>query len=359
MGLYVDLLAGVAEARLSFGIGEESGLTSDVAMVPRPGSELAKLAATRHPYDLAPALTTGAAPAMLWALGDGGVMRLVFARVRDALMSLVPAGERARTAEAADAMVAALAGASSGRFDLAGTGKLGFNVDAVYGLGEGTDPRALLGSMETLLRSTWMTKLFEGTSGGLLKAKLTTKREGEALVTRMAFDTKAMPAEARKELAGLPLFDGKPLETRTAVNGGKLFMTMGEGTKDRLAALTRAAGAPTPSEDVAAALAETAGADGFYFMDFGAFVRAGIAAQAAQQGQQGMGPAMMMTLLGPMLAQARLSLWGSWRGGDAMTITGRVPMSTFESAAQLARLFMGGLGGGMGAPGGGFGGGAP
>jgi uncharacterized membrane protein YeaQ/YmgE (transglycosylase-associated protein family) len=124
-------------------------------------------------------------------------------------------------------------------------------------------------------------------------------------------------------------------------------MTTGGNAKVRLAALSTPAEA-APAGDLAQALADTKGEDGFYYTDLSALVRPALAgaASAAQANGAGQGMGAMMGAVGAMLANAHLGTWGSHRGGQTLSFTWRVPMATFQSISTLVRGFMGMAAGG-------------
>src|SRR5581483_2421963 len=112
---------------------------------------------------------------------------------------------------------AALAGPMSARFSFAGTGKFPFAYDVVYGLKSGSDGKKLVADVEAAMKSSWMSQLFNTAFAGVMKVKLATRHEGDALVTAVSFDTRKAPAKMRAELKSMPFLDGTPLEGRTVV----------------------------------------------------------------------------------------------------------------------------------------------
>ena len=142
------------------------------------------------------------------------------------------------------------------------------------------DGKQLLASMESMSKAPWLTRFFHAASGGLMKLKVATKREGSVLLTRMTIDTKALPATTRSELKGLPFFDGKPIEGRSTVVGDRLIMVVGPAGKTRIQALAGAPAAPAAAGALAAALGDTKGADGFYYIDVAGALRPALAIAA-------------------------------------------------------------------------------
>ena len=79
---------------------------------------------------------------------------------------------------------------------------------------------------------------------------------------------------------------------------------------------------------------DAAGADGFFYMDFGQFVKLGAGAMGAGEN--------------PMLSNLRLPLWVSYRSGKSPALEMRIPMELARGVAAFAPMLMG-LGMGMGA----------
>jgi hypothetical protein len=180
----------------------------------------------------------------------------------------------------------------------------------------------------------------------MMKVKLGTKREGDALVMLVSADTKKLPKDFRAQMKGLPLFDGTPVEGRAVISGEKMVMTIGAGGKARLTGLLSGAAGGTPSGELAAALAETKGEDALYFTDLAAMLKpiinlAASGSFGAKGSPENAQTTMMAKGVGGMLANARLAMWGSYHGGETAVLTGRIPMSTFESVAVLVRGMMG------------------
>jgi hypothetical protein len=200
--------------------------------------------------------------------------------------------------------------------------------------------------LEAMMKAPWLAQFFDVAFQGLMKVKISTRHEGDALVTQVVADTKKMPKDMRVQMKGFPLLDGTPIEGRTTIAGNKMVVSMGAGAKARLTALlAEAAGAP-PAGDLATALAETKGEDALYYTDLAAMLKPifALAASGAignNGSPEAMQAAMMAKGLSGMLANAHLAMWGSYHGGQTATLSGRIPMSTFQSVAVLFRGMMG------------------
>ena len=346
VGPLLELGAQTEQVRLGISLDGEKGLDTNVVIQPRAGSDLSKMIAPRRSYAVDPAILGGPPPAMLAAMGDISYSRYFFDSVRQPFMDqFVPADERAEVDASIDRIFDALSGPQSLRFDFLDGPKLAFAYEIVYTMKEGTEGESLLGDMERLLKAKWIGNLFETLSGGMARMKLAAKREGDTLVTSLAFDTKRLPAKTRAELKDLPFF-GTPFEVRMAAANERLVVAMGPSAKSSLAALAKQTARGEPSAEIRAALDETKGRDGFYFMDLAAILRPGIAAgMSARQGSAAGPAAGAMGMIVGLLQNARLVMWGSHQGGDDLAVNWHVPMSTFNTIGALLTTARGGGGG--------------
>jgi hypothetical protein len=111
---------------------------------------------------------------------------------------------------------------------------------------------------------------------------------------------------------------------------GNFFFMSGKDAAARVRQLATAE-PRKPTGLAATALEESAGADGFFYMDFGQLVKLGAAGE------------------NPMFSSLRLPLWFSYRGGKSPTLEVRVPMELVRGVATFVPMLMG-LGMGMGGP---------
>lgn len=345
VGWMLDAVADTSEARIGLSVDPAKGLTSTLEAVPRPGSPFARMIAPRKPYAVDPILLAGEPAGALWAMGDLSISRTMWNAVRDPLLELAaPEAERAKINATIDSIFDAASGPTSARFNFGGGPKLDFAYDVVYALKPGTDGKKLLADIESLVKAPWLGKLFDAAFSGMAKVKVGARRDGDALAMQVAFDARKAPPALRAELKNVPFMDGKPIEGRTVVEGDRMIVSTGAGAKARLQALRTATAAP-PAGEVATALAETKGDDGLYYVDLAAMFRP-LAAMLASGGMKSAGggganPAAMGSMAGAMLKDARLAMWGSYKGGESLTMGWRVPMSTFESIAVIVRGAMG------------------
>jgi hypothetical protein len=117
------------------------------------------------------------------------------------------------------------------------------------------------------------------------------------------------------------------------VEQGSFFFTSGKSAAARVRQLVSAQ--PRKPEGLAAtAVAESANADGFFYMDMGQLVKLGAGAMGAGEN--------------PMFSSLHLPLWFSYRGGKAPALEMRIPMELARGVAAFAPMLMG-MGMGMGA----------
>jgi hypothetical protein len=346
VGWMFDAVADTAEARIGLSIDPTKGLSTAFDVVPRPSTGLARGIASRRAYEVHPALAAGA-PGTLWAQGDMAFARAVFQPMRGPLLEAIASdADRAKASASIDGLFDALSGPFSARFAFEEGSKLSLIYDIVYTLKPGTDGKKVMADLESMMKAPWLAHLFDVAFQGMMKIKLTTKREGDALVMSVAADTKKMPKDMRAQMKGLPLFDGTPVEGRTVLAGDKMVVSIGAGSKARLATLLAGAAGAAPSGELATALAETKGEDAIYYMDLAAVLKPilGLAASGAlgaKGSQENMQATMMAKGVGAALANAKLAMWGSYHGGQTAVLAGRIPMSTLESVSLLFRGVLG------------------
>jgi hypothetical protein len=348
VGYAFDAAGDTNEVRVALSIDVAKGLSTSFELVPRPGSPFAKTVGSRKAYAVDPALLAGGPPAALWSMGDITFTRSIFETVRGPLLEMItPEAERAKAAASIDTLFDALAGPFSARFTFDQGPKLAFAYDVIYTLKPGTDGKKLMADLDAMVKAPWLGQFFNAAFQGMMKVKIASKREGDALVMQVSFDTKKMPPEMRKQMKGLPFLDGTPIEGRTVVVGDKMIVSTGPGAQARLAALLAAPAGAAPSGDLAAALAESKGDDALYYADLAAMLKPIIAlaasgALAPNPSGNGPNPMAMAGMAGALLENAHLATWGSYRGGDTATLGWRIPMSTFESVGTIVRGAMGG-----------------
>lgn len=344
-GWMFDAVAGTDAARIGFSVDASKGLSTAVELVPRPGSAFAKTAAVRHAYAIDPSLLAGS-PAMLWSAGDMTFARTMFDAFRAPLLETLKApADRAKASAAIDGLWNALAGPFSARFAYEGEGTFPMTYDLVYALKPGTNGKQLLVDLETMMASPVWKQLLETNTPSSLKVKHSSKREGDVLVTQMSVAPPKAAGKRQDDFKGMPFLDGTPMVIRTVVAGDRLVVSLGEGATVRQKAwLAQPIGA-APAGDLATALAETKGHDSFWYADLAGVFKPILAlASIGGLGQApgGPNPMAMADMASAMLQNAQLATWGSVRGGTTLTLDWRIPMSTMESIAGIARGAMGG-----------------
>jgi hypothetical protein len=340
LGLFADVISDTADAQVRIGVDPGKGLTVVTAVRPKAGSALAGNIARGSPYAVDPALLAGEPPVGVWALGDNAVSPKILRFARTAFLEpLLTARDKDRVLRSYDTIAAAIAGPWSSAARMAPGPKIDFAYDLIYRLKPGTDGAALLATMTEMTRGSWLGALVTASTGDLFSAKVTSKRQGDVLTMVMTMN--ARDKEARAKLADVPFLNGKPIESSIQVAGDRLLVATGGDSKRRLETLRAGAAAATVPAGAAAALAETTGAEGIYFIDVAAALRPGLSLAAASAGDNpGMAGAVMGMALS-LLGNMHLETFVSYQGGEALTFTWRTPMATFESGARLFRTMTG------------------
>jgi hypothetical protein len=199
-------------------------------------------------------------------------------------------------------------------------------MTGVYGLRKESDGEAALSAMAGLMNGAWYRSMLAASE---MKGKVAVKRDKDVLlISTTQVAPKNMPSAMAQAMKGMGLMSQSMAMLAKPAN---LFLATGKDAAAQVRQLALAEpGKPTGLD--AAAVAESAGADGFIYMDFGQLVK--LAAGAMGAGEN------------PMFSSLRLPLWVSYRGGKSPTLDVRVPMELARGVAAFAPMLMGmGMGG--------------
>jgi hypothetical protein len=336
----LDPLADTTTDGLTLDLDPRRGIRFGVRLQPRAGTPFARRVATATPYAVDPALL--AAPAgeplvSVWAGGASPFWPELYATVLDAQAraGIKGAGEVARR-------FAVLHPLLTGAFSavLRGGGG-GLTTGAVISLRPGAPASGALDALGGLVGSTELVTLL-GEIYGRQAPAVRSSRAGDTLRTELAFPIRDRPGDVGSTLAAI--FGSATLSTLATVSRERLVAAMGPDAQRELARL--AAGTPAaPRAELAAALAESQGQDGFFYLDLWAAMRPAVAAAKDRQAASTM--AMLSAM--PGFAHLELPVLTTYRGGEALTGELRVPLATLERAAAAVRPL---LGLGAGSPGG-------
>jgi hypothetical protein len=329
--LFLDPLGDSAAGAFTLDLDAQKGIRFGLRLEPRPGSAFGKRIAAPTPYAVDPALfgAGGADPiAGLWALGPSPFWLEVYDRVfqAQAKAGLRGAAEVSRRYQAVRPF---LSGAGSGAIRLH-NGALA--NDAVVGLR--APSTAVLDAVAALASSRGFTELL-GEIYGKATPQVNARRERDTLRTELAFPVRDRPGDpgtALRVLLGSPT-----LATVATVSGGRLLLATEPAAAGRLAALASPHPQAAPP-DLATALEETRGQDGFLYLETWSLMKPGLALAASPQEAQ----MIRMVTMMPGFAQLKLPVVMSYRGGAALTAELRIPLSTLTNAANVARPFLGG-----------------
>jgi hypothetical protein len=330
LDMFLQPVSETASAALTLDLDAQKGIRFGLRMDPRPGSPFAKRVATRAPYLLDPTLfNVDSDLAAVWALGAGSFWVDVYDKV-------FQAQARANMRGAADvsrqfqALRPYLAGGGSGVVRLQ---RGALTQDSVFAIKQAGNPAGALDAITALTTSRAFVD-FLGEIYGKASPQVRARRERDTVHTELAFPVRDRPGDPGTVLKA---FFGSPtLAWLTTTSNGRLVVVSEPTAAARLAAL---GGPPTkaPTGDLAAALADTRGQDGFFYVDLWSLVKPAIAAAASPQEAAMINMATSM----PGFANLKLPMVMSYGGGQSLSAEWRVPLSTLSNAATVARPFLG------------------
>lgn len=313
---------------LGLSIDDSRGLSLALRALPVPGTALAKRWAERNPYHADERLL-GGTPAI--AISSGGSSWL-----KDYAVALV----------------------EQGKAGIKGAGEVGRRFTTVTDHLTGGSTVALrFGAQGPKYEATFIARSPAGAAAALqeLSALVASPALGELLTDvygARAPHVTGKRAEDRLEVqitlgannGDLRAWLGERVDVVVTTNGERLVLTSDRdgGTLARLLAPKAAA---APSRELADALASTAGADGFGFVDLWS-----LATPIVQASLGGPERAVVLGIL-PALGTLKLPVVVSNGGGEAMTAELRLPGLTLSSVTSALRLFGGGNLGGVLTPG--------
>jgi hypothetical protein len=317
-----DRLAEVEDLVMSMRLDAQKGAALRFELSPRSGSRLAGLLGKTAPYALdTRVLPPGDDTLAVMAFSPSEMMASLWADLRGLVANGKP-GEDA--AKQIDALVKAWSFGGSGAMAVV---KKQMRLAGVYGLRKGADGAALLAATEGLVGGAWYQSLL---SAGEMKSKVSVKREKDLLLIHTEQSVpKSLPTATANAMKGMGLLS-QSMAMLTAQ--GSLFVASGDEASTAVRQLVT-----TPPRKLAGLLAtavpETAGADGFMYLDIGQFLKLGAAAMGAGEN--------------PMFAAMRLPLWLSYRGGKSAAFELRIPLEFAKGVSGFLPMIMGlGMGGG-------------
>jgi hypothetical protein len=203
----------------------------------------------------------------------------------------------------------------------------------VLALRPGAAPAGALDALGGLTGSSGFAALL-GEVYGRQAPTVQSKRDGDTLRTELAFPVLDRPGDVGTALKAV--FGSPTLSTLASVSRGRLIAAVGPEGPRELAALATPP-PPAPPPELAAALADSKGRDGVFYLDLWAAMRPMVSAIRDQQ----VAPMIGMLSRMPGFAQLKLPVVASYRGGDTLTAELRVPLETLRSAAAVLRPLIG------------------
>ena len=321
-----DRLTEVDNAGISIRIDAQKGASLRFEASPRKDSKLAGLLGKPMPYKLDTRVVPEGDALAIMAFSPMDMITSLWTDFRP-LVAKDKAGE-----EAAKQIDVLIKGWTSGGSAAVSIVDKQMQIAGIYNVQKGVEPEAYLAATEGLMTGAWYKSLL---SVGEMKTKITMKRDKDLLLINTDQEApKNLPPAMADAMKGMGLMSQT---IAMLVTQGNFFFVSG---KHAAATAKQLPSAPArkPSGLIATAVEESAGADGFFYMDIGQFMKLGAAAMGAGEN--------------PMFSQMRLPLWLSYRGGKSAALDVRIPIDFVRAVGVFAPMLMRmGAVGGMGAPG--------
>jgi hypothetical protein len=320
-----DRLAEVDNAGISLRIDAQKGASLRFEVSPRKDSKLAGMLGKPVPYKLDTRVVPEGDALALMAFSPMDMITSLWADFRPLVAKDKPGEEVAKQIDIL------IKGWTSGGSAAVSIVDKQMQITGIYGMQKGVDGDAYLAATEGLMTSAWYKSLL---SAGEMKTKITVKRDKDLLLINTDQESpKNLPPAMAEAMKGMGLMSQT---IAMLVTQGNFFFASGKQAATTAKQLPSAP-ARKPAGLVATAVEESAGADGFFFMDIGQFMKLGAAAMGAGEN--------------PMFSQMRLPLWLSYRSGKSAVLDLRIPMDFVRGVGAFIPMLMG-MGGGMGGMGG-------
>ncbi len=329
-----DFLSRVADAQtgeIALRLDAVKGITIAARLHARPGSTLARDAREATPAVIDPLLLRGDD-----IVAVGGSSYGSFAMRAMQVQRQRIAASQAPGAAAALRFMDAVMASDGGQMSIVLRGMSGLVLDGVNGIKDAAAAAKLQAALLGLDKAA--ITVLAGGSGAAPPEIIAIKKEKigkiQALTYSMRFDVKGSASAERGPDFARALGTEK-LDGAAAVIGTRLVFATGPDAKARLAALA-AGGAPpakkVPPPDLAAAVAESTGRDGFFFADL---ARLAPRFAAVAPGPQAAALARLKT---------PIPIHGTYGGdgkGDVMTFELRLPKAAFTGLGAALQTVMG------------------
>lgn len=324
-GPLLQVLKDASSVRLSVDLGAREGLLLGADVVPRPGTPLAKFAASTTPYAIDPVLPIADDRTGVFALGSMRFVNVLSLRLLNAT------GPIGRSAQATwSAFLGDVAGLASCTLDAR---TLPLSSLCAWPLKPGANGGKALERYATLMQqmASWESEVMN------IKPTPTRIKRARGIIEA---ERKITASGSAEQTAFARALLGDTVRHAFTVRDGKLLHAQGSNPKAALAALASPGGARPYPPALSRALARTKGYDAMGFMDVMVFVSKGLELSNDPQAKQVAG--MFRAL--PGLSELRLPLVLGWNSGITMRADLQIPMAAFESVATMVRPFMGMLG---------------
>jgi hypothetical protein len=318
-----DRLAEIEQAGLSVRMDATRGATLRLEAFPRKDSKLASMLATSRPYKLDARVVPEGAPIALTAFSPTDVITSIWSDLRP-LVAKDKDGEEA--AKQIDIVLKLGTFGGSGAMAIADKQ---MQISGIYGLRNDADGDAFLSAVAALMKGAWYQGMLAMDE---VKGKVSVKRDKDVLlVSTSQAAPKNLPPAMAEAMKGMGLLSQS---MAMLAQQGSLFFTSGKNAAARVRQLGSSE-SRKPEGLVATAVQESAGSDGFFYMDFGQLLKLGAGAMGGGEN--------------PMFSSLQLPLWISYRAGKSPGLELRVPIELARSVAAFVPLLMGmGMGAGLG-----------
>jgi hypothetical protein len=315
-----DRAAEVEQAGLSLRLDPDKGATLRLEVSPRKDSRLASMLGKSTPYKLDTRVVPEGDPIALAAFSPTDMIASLWTDLRPLVAGAQNGGE-----DAAKQIDVILKVGSFGGSAAMTTIDKHMQIAGIYGMGMGTrDPsggEAFLAAAAALMKGAWYQSML---SVGETKGKVSVKRDKDLLLINTSQEApKSLPPALAQAMKDMGLLSRS---MAMLVQQGSLVFVSGKdaGAKTRQLA---SANPRQPQGLAATAVQESAGADAFFYMDFGQLLKLGAGAMGAGDN--------------PMLSALRLPLWISYRSGQSPSLETRVPMELARGVAAFVPMLMG------------------
>ncbi len=349
---FVDPLVDTQAIDVALAFDSTLGVRLLSHMLPKPQTALAKSFGVVKPYTVDGALLSAPLPAGLFAVTYGPDTIRRYQQALQKLAGINVPGVKAMVA-GLQTLAASLTGSQSGRFGF----DKGLEHTLIAPLNAGVTGETTMGAVENLLGPAGLGTLVRETHRQNAMAtplgtpappepKMTWQRQG--LKGRLDITAPATNSR-RTDAAVFEMLGGDHLGYSVMVSGQRLLMTSSPRGDAHLAQFANATATSASDPQMQQVLKETAGREGFVYMDLFQLLRPALATAAKKEPSLAQANAMLAFI--PGVDKLRVPLIASYVGGPQLTMELAVPYRTLKNVSALLGPLLGmGLGGALMGP---------